>query len=79
MFLTLYVYNLLLLYFLSLNLPSPALLAFLLPTSQTSLNMSDSMCGPSNGAKNLLAHADRDRTLHQDRLVNSPNSAAGAV
>ncbi|KAK3342799.1 peroxisome biogenesis factor 20 [Neurospora tetraspora] len=40
--------------------------------------MSDSMCGPSNGAKNLLAHADRDRTLHQDRLVNSPNSAADA-
>ncbi|EGO54429.1 hypothetical protein NEUTE1DRAFT_131960 [Neurospora tetrasperma FGSC 2508] len=40
--------------------------------------MSDSMCGPSNGAKTLLAHADRDRTLHQDRLVNSPNSAAGA-
>ncbi|KAK3401951.1 hypothetical protein B0T20DRAFT_127098 [Sordaria brevicollis] len=41
--------------------------------------MSDSMCGPSNGAKNLLAHADRDRTLHQDRLVNSPNSAAGGA
>ncbi|CCC06620.1 hypothetical protein SMACR_00645 [Sordaria macrospora] len=40
--------------------------------------MADNMCGPSNGAKNLLAHADRDRTLHQDRLVNSPNSAAGA-
>lgn len=40
--------------------------------------MSDSMCGPSNGAKNFLAHTDRDRTLHQDRLVNSPNSAAGA-
>ncbi|KAK4179407.1 putative PEX20 peroxisomal biogenesis factor 20 [Triangularia setosa] len=40
--------------------------------------MADSMCGPSNGAKNLLAHTDRDRTLHQDRLVNAPQTGPGA-
>ncbi|KAK4654788.1 hypothetical protein QC762_407290 [Podospora pseudocomata] len=40
--------------------------------------MADSMCGPSNGAKNLLAHTDRDRTLHQDRLVNAPLAGPGA-
>ncbi|KAK4200810.1 putative PEX20 peroxisomal biogenesis factor 20 [Triangularia verruculosa] len=40
--------------------------------------MADSMCGPSNGAKNLLAHTDRDRTLHQDRLVNAPQAGPGA-
>ncbi|KAK3984609.1 putative PEX20 peroxisomal biogenesis factor 20 [Cladorrhinum sp. PSN332] len=34
--------------------------------------MADSMCGPSNGAKNLLAHTDRDRSHHQDRLVQAP-------
>ncbi|KAL2144270.1 hypothetical protein VTI28DRAFT_9407 [Corynascus sepedonium] len=39
--------------------------------------MADSMCGPSNGAKNLLAHIDRDRTHHQDRLVNAPQAGAG--
>ncbi|KAL2016309.1 hypothetical protein VTK56DRAFT_3880 [Thermocarpiscus australiensis] len=39
--------------------------------------MADNMCGPSNGAKNLLAHADRDRTLHQDRLVNAPQAGPG--
>ncbi|KAK0742323.1 hypothetical protein B0T21DRAFT_283113 [Apiosordaria backusii] len=41
--------------------------------------MADSMCGPSNGAKNLLAHTDRDRTLHQDRLVNAPQTGPGAM
>ncbi|GAB1315890.1 hypothetical protein MFIFM68171_06100 [Madurella fahalii] len=39
--------------------------------------MADSMCGPSNGTKNLLAHADRDRTLHQDRFVNAPQTGPG--
>ncbi|KAL2172131.1 hypothetical protein VTG60DRAFT_132 [Thermothelomyces hinnuleus] len=39
--------------------------------------MADSMCGPSNGAKNLLAHIDRDRTHHQDRLVTAPHAGAG--
>ncbi|KAK4127299.1 hypothetical protein N657DRAFT_204732 [Parathielavia appendiculata] len=39
--------------------------------------MADSMCGPSNGAKNFLAHVDRDRALHQDRLVNTPQAGAG--
>ena len=41
--------------------------------------MADNMCGPSNGAKNLLAHVDRDRAHHQDRLVNAPQSGAGNV
>jgi len=41
--------------------------------------MADSMCGPSNGAKNLLAHVDRDRTHHQDRLANAPQTGAGNV
>ncbi|KXX74973.1 hypothetical protein MMYC01_208344 [Madurella mycetomatis] len=41
--------------------------------------MADSMCGPSNGAKNLLAHADRDRTLHQDRLANAPQIGPGSA
>lgn len=41
--------------------------------------MADSMCGPSNGAKNLLAHIDRDRTHHQDRLVNAPQAGPGNV
>lgn len=36
--------------------------------------MADSMCGPSNGAKNLLSHADRDRSLYQDR-VGTPSSS----
>ncbi|KAL2136447.1 hypothetical protein VTI74DRAFT_3680 [Chaetomium olivicolor] len=40
--------------------------------------MADAMCGPSNGAKNLLAHVDRDRTHHQDRLVSTPQAAAGS-
>ncbi|KAK4103289.1 hypothetical protein N658DRAFT_422216 [Parathielavia hyrcaniae] len=39
--------------------------------------MADSMCGPSNGAKNFLAHVDRDRALHQDRLVSTPQPGAG--
>ncbi|KAK3303375.1 uncharacterized protein B0T15DRAFT_513566 [Chaetomium strumarium] len=39
--------------------------------------MADNMCGPSNGAKDLLAHADRDRTIHQDRLVNAPQAGPG--
>ncbi|AEO64215.1 96a7401f-8c0c-4626-b34c-f4e9083b33be [Thermothielavioides terrestris] len=39
--------------------------------------MADSMCGPSNGAKNLVAHVDRDRTLHQDRLTNAPLAGPG--
>lgn len=41
--------------------------------------MADSMCGPSNGAKNLLAHADRDRSLHQDRLANAAQAGPGNV
>ncbi|KAL2259794.1 hypothetical protein VTK26DRAFT_6396 [Humicola hyalothermophila] len=41
--------------------------------------MADSMCGPSNGAKNLLAHADRDRSLQQDRLANAPQAGPGNV
>ncbi|KAK4232529.1 putative PEX20 peroxisomal biogenesis factor 20 [Podospora fimiseda] len=36
--------------------------------------MADSMCGPSNGAKNLLAHTDQDRSRHQDRLVQNPQA-----
>ncbi|KAK3350092.1 hypothetical protein B0T25DRAFT_520157 [Lasiosphaeria hispida] len=28
------------------------------------------LCGPSNGAKNLVSHAERNRSLHQDRLVD---------
>ncbi|KAK0709613.1 hypothetical protein B0T26DRAFT_654287 [Lasiosphaeria miniovina] len=40
--------------------------------------MADNMCGPSSGAKSLVAHAERDRTLHQDRLANGPNVGAGA-
>ncbi|KAK4034593.1 hypothetical protein C8A01DRAFT_49054 [Parachaetomium inaequale] len=39
--------------------------------------MADSMCGPSNSAKNLLAHIDRDRAHHQDRLVNAPQAGPG--
>jgi hypothetical protein len=39
--------------------------------------MADSMCGPSNGAKNLLSHVDRDRTHHQDRFVNAPQAGPG--
>ncbi|KAK0628839.1 hypothetical protein B0T17DRAFT_489190 [Bombardia bombarda] len=39
--------------------------------------MADNMCGPSNGAKSLIAHTDRDRALHQDRLTN--NSPAGGA
>jgi hypothetical protein len=35
--------------------------------------MAESLCGPSNGAKNLLSHADRDRSLQQDRLVGGAN------
>ncbi|KAK1831079.1 hypothetical protein QBC39DRAFT_352320 [Podospora conica] len=35
--------------------------------------MADSLCGPSNGAKNLLSHADRDRSLQQDRMVGGSN------
>lgn len=35
--------------------------------------MADNMCGPSNGAKNLLSHADRDRSLYQDRVIGAPN------
>ncbi|KAK0743385.1 hypothetical protein B0T18DRAFT_415107 [Schizothecium vesticola] len=37
--------------------------------------MADSLCGPSNGAKNLLSHADRDRSLQQDRLVGGANGS----
>ncbi len=32
--------------------------------------MSDNVCGPSNAGKSLVAHAERDRSLHQDRIVN---------
>ncbi|KAK1755665.1 hypothetical protein QBC47DRAFT_192803 [Echria macrotheca] len=32
--------------------------------------MEGSLCGPSNGAKRLVSHVDRDRSLQQDRLVN---------
>ncbi|KAK4166356.1 putative PEX20 peroxisomal biogenesis factor 20 [Cladorrhinum sp. PSN259] len=39
--------------------------------------MADSMCGPSNGAKNLLAHTDRDRSHHQDRLVQGSQAGPG--
>ncbi|KAK4157056.1 hypothetical protein C8A00DRAFT_30036 [Chaetomidium leptoderma] len=39
--------------------------------------MADNMCGPSNGAKSLLAHVDRDRGIHQDRLTNAPQAGAG--
>lgn len=35
--------------------------------------MADSLCGPSNGAKNLLSHVDRDRSLQQDRMVGGAN------
>lgn len=38
--------------------------------------MADSLCGPSNGAKNLLGHADRDRSLQQDRLVGGANGGS---
>ncbi|KAL1880574.1 hypothetical protein VTK73DRAFT_5379 [Phialemonium thermophilum] len=31
--------------------------------------MADNMCGPSNAAKGLLSHIDRDRSLQQDRLA----------
>lgn len=31
--------------------------------------MSDNLCGPSNAAKGLVTHADRDRSHHQDRIV----------
>ncbi|KAK3316300.1 hypothetical protein B0H66DRAFT_592512 [Apodospora peruviana] len=40
--------------------------------------MADNMCGPSNGAKSLVAHADRDRALHQDRF-NSNAPASGSA
>ncbi|KAK4134772.1 hypothetical protein BT67DRAFT_378745 [Trichocladium antarcticum] len=39
--------------------------------------MADSMCGPSNGAKNLLAHVDRDRGVHQDRVTNVAQAGPG--
>ncbi|KAK0708317.1 hypothetical protein B0H67DRAFT_556823 [Lasiosphaeris hirsuta] len=35
------------------------------------------LCGPSNGAKNLVSHAERDRSLHQDRLVDLNARAQG--
>ncbi|KAB5566660.1 hypothetical protein GE09DRAFT_743359 [Coniochaeta sp. 2T2.1] len=38
--------------------------------------MADDMCGPSNGAKNLLSHVNRDRSLHQDRIAGGPSGAS---
>jgi hypothetical protein len=40
--------------------------------------MADNMCGPSNGAKNLVNYAGQDRSLQQDRMVNA-NIGAGSV
>ncbi|KAK4444664.1 hypothetical protein QBC34DRAFT_181211 [Podospora aff. communis PSN243] len=36
--------------------------------------MADNLCGPSNGAKNLVNHVNRDRSLQQDRLVGGTHS-----
>ncbi|KAK3692656.1 hypothetical protein B0T22DRAFT_21483 [Podospora appendiculata] len=41
--------------------------------------MADNMCGPSNGAKSLVSHADRDRALHQDRFSNAPQAGGSAA
>ncbi|KAK3333459.1 hypothetical protein B0T19DRAFT_126574 [Cercophora scortea] len=41
--------------------------------------MADNMCGPSNGAKSLVSHADRDRALHQDRFANAPQAGGSAA
>jgi hypothetical protein len=32
--------------------------------------MADNLCGPSNAAKNLVNHVNRDRSLQQDRMVS---------
>ncbi|KAM7224052.1 hypothetical protein V8F06_000525 [Rhypophila decipiens] len=40
--------------------------------------MADSMCGPSNGAKNLLSHVDRDRSMHQDRFASNAQASGSA-
>ncbi|KAH8881418.1 hypothetical protein GQ53DRAFT_513984 [Thozetella sp. PMI_491] len=39
--------------------------------------MSD-VCGPSNAGKSLVTHAERDRSLHQDRFVNRPSGGGVA-
>ncbi|KAK0617422.1 hypothetical protein B0T14DRAFT_269471 [Immersiella caudata] len=36
--------------------------------------MADNLCGPSNGAKNLVNHVNRDRSLQQDRMVSGTHS-----
>lgn len=38
--------------------------------------MADNLCGPSNGAKNLVNHVNRDRSLQQDRMVNGAQSSS---
>lgn len=37
------------------------------------------MCGPSNALKGFYDHVDRNRSIHQDRLVGSPHGGANAV
>jgi len=41
--------------------------------------MADSLCGPSNGAKNLVNHVNRDRSLQQDRMVNGAQGSSQSV
>ena len=41
--------------------------------------MADSLCGPSNGAKNLVSHINRDRSLQQDRIVGGASHGAQSV
>ncbi|KAK0641247.1 hypothetical protein B0T16DRAFT_461332 [Cercophora newfieldiana] len=38
--------------------------------------MVDNLCGPSNGAKNLVNHVNRDRSLQQDRMVNGAHGGS---
>ncbi|KAM7195238.1 hypothetical protein V8F20_007614 [Naviculisporaceae sp. PSN 640] len=41
--------------------------------------MADNMCGPSNGAKNLVSHADRDRSMYQDRFTSNAQAGGSAT
>lgn len=41
--------------------------------------MADDLCGPSNPVKGLGAHAERDRSLYQDRNFSAVNGHAGTV
>lgn len=41
--------------------------------------MADNLCGASTPAKGLVNHLNGDRTMQQDRIVNSSPAASGSV